>query len=241
MVKTLSTILILLCSNFAHAERVNGEGEYSFGPDTAENVACSIAEEKAKQNAIANFVGELIESTSNESCKNEDCTILSTLHTEVSGEIKSIIKRSKQVYPAEGKQVCEVDIVADVQRIENKINFKVDGKTEYRNGERFVFQGISDRAGTVAVFNLVDKTYQRVYTDRIMIPNAQIQIPSMKYKMQANLPAESSQSKELLVFLFTDNNLTFRDRYSRIEFEALVQSLPFTSRKLVNHHVNIVR
>jgi hypothetical protein len=80
-----------------------------------------------------------------------------------------------------------------------------------------------------------------VYTDRIMIPNAQIQIPSMKYKMQANLPAESSQSKELLVFLFTDNNLTFRDRYSRIEFEALVQSLPFTSRKLVNHHVNIVR
>ena len=43
MVKTLSTILILLCVNFAHAERVSGTGEYSFGPDTAENIAYRLA------------------------------------------------------------------------------------------------------------------------------------------------------------------------------------------------------
>ena len=44
--------MTLLCvSSLAHAERVSGTGEYSFGPDTAENVACRLAEEKAKQNA----------------------------------------------------------------------------------------------------------------------------------------------------------------------------------------------
>ena len=42
--------MTLLCvSTLAHAERVSGTGEYSFGPDTAENVACRLAEEKAKQ------------------------------------------------------------------------------------------------------------------------------------------------------------------------------------------------
>jgi hypothetical protein len=54
--------MTLLCvSNLAHAERVSGTGEYSFGPDTAENVACRLAEEKAKpsipdQDVIINIV-----------------------------------------------------------------------------------------------------------------------------------------------------------------------------------------
>jgi hypothetical protein len=43
-----------------------------------------------KQNAIANFVGEMIEAAQNENCKDEKCTVLSTLYTEVSGEIKTI-------------------------------------------------------------------------------------------------------------------------------------------------------
>ena len=122
--------MALLCVNFAHAERVKGTGEYSFGPDTAENVACRLAEEKAKQNAIANFVGEMIEAAQNESCKDEKCTTLSTLYTEVSGEIKTIIKKDKQVYPDRNRQVCEVDIVAEVEKITSTIKFRVEGKNQ---------------------------------------------------------------------------------------------------------------
>ena len=212
--------MTLLCvSTLAHAERVSGTGEYSFGPDTAENVACRIAEEKAKQSAIANFVGELIEAAQNESCKDEKCTTLSTLYTEVSGEIKTIIKKDKQVYPDRNRQVCEVDIVADVEKITNTIKFHVEGKNQLKVGERFTFQAVSGITGTVGVFNLVDKEYQMVYTDKVLETNKQIQIPSARYKMQAELPLGKSHSNELLGFLITDKNLTFKNQYSTMEFD----------------------
>jgi len=241
MVKPLSTILILLCANFAHAERVQGTGEYSFGPDTAENVACRLAEEKAKQNAIANFVGEMIESAQNENCKDEKCTMLSTLYTEVSGKIKTVYKRDKQVYPNRDRQVCEVDLDVEVEKITSTIKFHVDGKNSFKTGERFVFQAVSGLTGTVGVFNLVDKQYQLVYTDKVLEINKQIQIPSTRYKMQAELPNGKSHSNELLVFLFTDKNLTFKNQYSTMEFDSLVKDIPFNSRKVINHHVSIER
>ena len=234
--------MTLLCvSSLAHAERVSGTGEYSFGPDTAENVACRLAEEKAKQNAIANFVGEMIEAAQNESCKNEKCTTLSTLYTEISGEIKTIYKKDKQVYPDRNRQVCEVDIVAEVEKITSTIKFHVDGKNQLKVGERFVFQAVSGITGTVGVFNLVDKEYQMVYTDKVLEINKQIQIPSARYKMQAELPLGKSHSNELLVFLITDKNLTFKSRYSTMEFEALIKNIPFSSRRVINHHVSIER
>ena len=233
--------MTLLCVSIAHAERVSGTGEYSFGPDTAENIACRLAEENAKQNAIKNFVGELIESAQNENCKDEKCTVLSTLYTEVSGKIKTVYKRDKQVYPNRDRQVCEVDIVAEVEKITNTLKFHVEGKNQFKVGERFVFQAVSGITGTVGVFNLVDKQYQLVYTDKVLEINKQIQIPSTRYKMQAELPIGKSHSNELLVFLFTDKNLTFKSRYSTMEFEALVKDIPFSSRKVINHHVSIER
>jgi hypothetical protein len=59
--------------------------------------------------------------------------------------------------------------------------------------------------------------------------------------MQAELPIGKSHSNELLVFLFTDKNLTFRDKYSTMEFDLLVKDIPFSNRKLINHHVSIER
>jgi len=234
--------MTLLCvSSLAHAERVKGTGEYSFGPDTAENVACRLAEEKAKQNAIANFVGEMIESAQNENCKDEKCTMLSTLYTEVSGKIKTVYKRDKQVYPNRDRQVCEVDLDVEVEKITSTIKFHVDGKNSFKTGERFVFQAVSGLTGTVGVFNLVDKQYQLVYTDKVLEINKQIQIPSTRYKMQAELPNGKSHSNELLVFLFTDKNLTFKNQYSTMEFDSLVKDIPFDSRKVINHHVSIER
>ena len=234
--------MTLLCvSTLAHAERVKGTGEYSFGPDTAENVACRLAEEKAKQSAIANFVGELVEAATNENCKDEKCTVLSTLYTEVSGEIKTIIKKDKQVYPDKNRQVCEVDLDVEVEKITSTIKFHVDGKNSFKTGERFVFQAVSGLTGTVGVFNLVDKQYQLVYTDKVLEINKQIQIPSTRYKMQAELPNGKSHSNELLVFLFTDKNLTFKNQYSTMEFDSLVKDIPFDSRKVINHHVSIER
>ena len=40
---------------------ITGIGEYRYGPDTTENFACEMAEERAKEDAILKYSGELIE------------------------------------------------------------------------------------------------------------------------------------------------------------------------------------
>ena len=104
--------------------------------------------------------------------------MLSTLYTEVSGGIKTIIKKDKQVYPDRNKQVCEVNIVAKVGKITNTMKVYVEGKNEFKEGERFVFRAVSGITGTVGVFNLVDKEYRMVYTDKVLEINKEVQITS---------------------------------------------------------------
>jgi hypothetical protein len=58
-------LLATLISTNAFA--VSGVGEYRYGPDTTENFACEMAEERAKSDAIVQYVGQLVEAQIKES------------------------------------------------------------------------------------------------------------------------------------------------------------------------------
>jgi hypothetical protein len=237
--KKLSVIAFAIACGAANAN-IRGEGEHRFGPETAENVACAIAEEKAKENAIANFVGELIEHQTNEVCRDTQCTTHRTYFSEVSGEIRRIIRKQSFVAPENKASVCIVELDADVVKIENSIDLRVKGKNQLLNGERFGLQMVSNRIGNLAIFNMTDDKYRLIYTVRIDKPNSELTFPNGG-KFQAILPNSKYQSNELLVFLFTENNLTYDDFYSKMEFERLVKDLPFKNRKLISHQINITR
>ena len=87
------SLLCLLVATSVNAKEVSGTGEFRFGPETAQNVACDIAEQKAKENAIANFVGEYIEHQTNQICRDEQCTEFRTLFSETSGKVKNVIDK----------------------------------------------------------------------------------------------------------------------------------------------------
>ncbi len=237
--KKLSVLALAIACGVANAN-VRGEGEHRFGPETAENVACAIAEEKAKENAIANFVGELIEHQTNEVCRDTQCTTHRAYFSEVSGEIRRIIRKQSFVAPDNKASVCIVEIDADVVKIENSIDLRVKGKNQLLNGERFGLQMVSNRTGNLAIFNMTDDKYRLIHMIRIDKPNAEFTFPNGG-KFQAILPNGKYQSNELLVFLFTENDLTFDDVYSKMEFERLVKDLPFKNRKLISHQINIMR
>jgi hypothetical protein len=220
---------------------VTGTGEYRFGPETAQNIACLIAEENAKKNAIANFVGEYIEHQTNQICKNEECTEYRTLFSEISGNVQTIIDRTVLVAPERGHSVCIVDIKAQVEKISNPITFKVEGSSELRHGDRFVLSGISNRVGKYWIFNVVDDTYQTIHSGKISLANKEFVIPSTNQRLLAKVPTGKHQSKEKIVVLFSTEALTIQSRYSRIEFERLINDISFVNRKLVNHHLTIVR
>ena len=234
-------LLPLLIATSVNAKEVSGTGEYRFGPETAQNIACSIAEENAKKNAIANFVGEYIEHQTNQICKNEECTEYRTLFSEISGNVQTIIDRNVLVAPERGHSVCIVDIKAQVEKISNPITFKVEGSSELRHGDRFVLSGISNRVGKYWIFNVVDDTYQTIHSGKISLANKEFAIPSANQRLLAKVPTGKHQSKEKIVVLFSTESLTIQSRYSRMEFERLINDISFVNRKLVKHHLTIVR
>ena len=231
---------ILIFTNSAYSS-VIGEGEYRFGPETAQNVACSIAEERAKQNAIENFVGELIESTTNEVCRNENCSTIRAFHSETSGQIKKVNKLETLVYPEQKHSVCMVYLEADVEKITNSIQLSIQSKQEFKHGERFRVAGVSNRVGSMAIFNFIDDTYKLVWQGKIFKPNSEFNLPSINHKLEARLSNGKHQSNELMIYVFTEEDLTFRQFYSKIEFDQMVKGLPFLGRKVVSQQVQIMR
>lgn len=224
----------------ANAAVVSGEGEYRFGPETAENIACAISLDKAKENAIQNFVGEFIENETNEICKDEYCTTYRKFFSQTSGQIKRIISKESIVAPEKKHSICITTIEAEVEKVENTIDFKIESKTHFKHGERFFIKAISNRVGRFGMFNVVGDEYRLVYHGTIVSANNEFVLPQQQ-KFQALLKPGQHQSKELMVFMFTEENLTFRQTYSTMEFERLVKDLPFSGRKIVVQPINIVR
>ena len=122
--KKLLLLSLIATNSFA----ITGIGEYRYGPDTTENLACELAEEKAKQDAIIKFVGEFVEAQIKEECRSEKCEFHRDTFSDYNGYIKNITKKEidKQLFP--GYASCVVSIEAEVAKVNNTIVFQVEGK-----------------------------------------------------------------------------------------------------------------
>ena len=234
-------LLPLLVATSLNAEPISGTGEHRFGPETAQNIACDIAEQKAKENAIANFVGEYIEHQTNQICKDEHCTEFRSLFLETSGRVKNVIDKNVLVAPERGYSVCIVDIRAEIEKITNTIRFTMESRTQFKHGDRFVISAISNRAGSFALYNLTDDSYHKVYSGKVFETDKQFSIPNPTQKLETFLPVNVSNQTENLVLIFATNDLTYQGSYSRIEFNQMVSSIPFDERRVVFYPINIVR
>ena len=88
---------------------------------------------------------------------------------------------------------------------------------------------------------MIDDKHTLVWQGKVFVPNKEFSLPPNSQKIEARLPNGKSQSKELLVYVFTEQDLTFRPFYSRIEFNQMVKDLPFLGRKVVSHQIEILR
>ena len=237
--KKTAIALAFVCG-VANAKVVTGEGEYRFGPETAENVACSIARDRAEENALANFVGEYIEHSTNEVCKDNHCTQYRQFYAETYGQIKSVTNVKRLVAPDRNASVCIVSLNAEVKKIDNYIKLSVKGNNRFKSGDKFNFGLVSNHQGNYAIFSFVDDTYTLVAQNKVVEVMKEIRVPAVG-KFEAYIAPNVYQSNELLVVLFTRDELTIQPRYSKIEFEHMVKTIDFTRRKLVNHQINIVR
>lgn len=225
-----------------NAFAVTGIGEYRYGPDTTENLACELAEERAKEDAIIKYVGQSVEAQIKEECMREKCVFHRDTFSELNGYIKSLTKKEieKQLFP--GYSACVVTIEAEVAGINNTIIFQVDGKFDVKHEEEMTFKLVSNRAGKVGMFNYHGNKYYKVQEAKFASQRTEIVLPYDKTKkLVAMVPDGQKQSKELVTFLFSEKDIVFKNEYSSLEMKNLIASIPPMNRKVVNRYVNIVK
>jgi hypothetical protein len=235
-------LISFLISSSVFARPVIGIGEYRYGPETSENIACQLAEDRAKEQAVLKFMGEIIQSTVTEDCNNENCQYEKRTENEIRGLIKNIIDRRIQNIVREGYKNCIVTIKANVDRIVNNIKFSILNKEQmFEDGQEVNFEVVSNKNGKVFVYNFFNGEYTKVFDEVINSPNRKQNLPSNQ-RMIARIPENGRQSSEMLMFLFVEEPLTnLSERYTMKEMNEVVSSLSFDKYKVVNYHVNIVR
>jgi hypothetical protein len=59
--------------------------------------------------------------------------------------------------------------------------------------------------------------------------------------MKAQLPKGEVQSKELLMFLFVNQDVSMKDSYSENEMKLAVNQIPASNRRVITRYINILR
>ena len=230
------TTLILLAFN---ANAVTGVGEYRFGPDTTENMACEIAEDRAQQDALVKFNGQFVEAVIEENCLNEDCRFNQQTFNKIEGYIKKSTAK-RQVVIEQGYKVCVVTVKAEVEKLKNDIKFSVDGSFEYKDGDEIQFRGVSNNGGYVYLYNYYNGKYVKILR-KVATQNEEFVLPSESYRMKAELPKGTLQSKELLMFLFVNQDVSMKDSYTDIEMKSAINQIPASNRRVITRYINILR
>lgn len=231
-------LISALVPSFTFASSV-GIGEYRFGPDTAENTACEFAEHRAREDAILQFFGEQFESITMQDCKDEDCEFHNQIFSEVKGIVKKIINRQRQIIKEEGYKNCIVSIEAEVQKINNTIQFDVYTKTSFVEGENVDFTFISNRSGTVLVYSYDNGQYYALDRSKIE-QQKELRLPDQK-RIVATLQPNQYQSKDLVAFIFTEEDVNFKGKYTANEMRNMLSSLDASKKRVVYRYVTIVR
>ena len=230
------TALVLFSLN---ANAVTGVGEYRFGPDTTENMACEIAEDRAQQDALIKFNGQFIEAVIEENCRSEDCRFNQQTFNKIEGYIKKSTAK-RQVITERGYKVCVVTVNAEVEKLKNDIKFSVDGSFEYKDGDEIQFRGVSNNGGYVYLYNYYNGKYVKILR-KVATKDKEFVLPSEAYRMKAVLPKGEVQSKELLLFLFVNQNVLFGDSYTDIEMKSVINQIPASNRRVITRYINILR
>ena len=226
----------------AQAKISVGVGEYRYGPDTPQNLACKMAEEVAKENAITKFLGEDVDFSIFEKCKNEDCEFQKDSLNQVRGYVKQIIHKEVKTVALQGYTSCIVTIRAEVDSPKNEIKLALDNDFyQFKENQEVSFHGVVNKTGNLVVFNYVNKTFNKIYHETIATNNKEFVLPSPKNRIVARLPVNLNQSKEILMFLFTENDYDFRNSYTEAEMNYFIKSIPSHQRQIVNRYVYIMR
>ena len=172
----LMVVLAAACvSSLACAELKPWIGEFVYGPETSENTACKLAENIAKERALASVVGENFVVTESQVCRQSsskksdgECDYSSNFWSFIDGEIKSVRILKKETQPRLNGTACVVWLEAEIVKPTRKSDpdFDIQATTNqsiYRVGDDFILTVIGTQPAHLAIFNWLPKDKNQVY------------------------------------------------------------------------------
>ena len=260
--------LALAISQSVKAEVRDVTGEFLFGPETSESKACEAAEQKAKQEALRQVLGERFSVSEQLSCRegrastdNIDCVYNAFLWSEIDGDIKQAVRlESPVVDKTLGASRCVVAMRVEVAKPEFAPDPGFDFQVllrpiRLREGESLSFSVKPTAPMHLAIFGWAPshdkKTVTRIFpntfdSDALLRAQEENPIPSelgaRRYGFQASFPVGLKQDyvDEYLIFVATKRPVAWPESYEFDQFRSRIREISPPDKRVVKRSYRII-
>ena len=265
--------LIGACLTFttlgAVAKTVEVSGEFLFPPSMGVTEACNFAEQRAKQDALRQVLGERVSVSEQLSCReggaatdDKNCVYDNFVWSEIDGDIKLAKLLDKpDITQTIGASSCKVrmQVVVDVPATKPDPGFDFEvslSAIRLRAKESVSFAVKPSSTMHLAIFGwspLQDKkTVTKVFPNQFdssstLRPRELQRIPSeqmaSQYSLEISFPKDVKRDfvDEYLIFVGTKSSVPWLDNYDFETFKARLREISPSDKRVVKHSYRIIR
>lgn len=251
-------VLFGTCSQ-SSAESVVVQGEFLYGPEISEKVACEAAEQRAKEDAVRRVYGEILSAEDQFSCResngkidNRQCSFNRFAWTTIDGDIKAVKTiEPPTVTKQQGASKCQVTLEVNVLKPEQSsdpnFNFGVQlSASVLKVGDSIGFEIEPSSPLYMAVFGWtpsesgkgqVVKLFPNVY-DNDPLVSSRFRLPSQKNSNQYSFSVTWVEGvkrdflDEYLFFVSTKKPITWLSEYSFDGFKSQLREIPESQKRV---------
>ncbi len=253
----------------AVAKTVEVSGEFLFPPSMGVTEACNFAEQRAKQDALRQVLGERVSVSEQLSCReggaatdNKNCVYDNFVWSEIDGDIKMARRMGDpEVKQTIGASSCKVrmQIAVDVPAINPDPGFDFEvslSAIRLRAKESVSFNVKPSSTAHLAIFGwsplqdkkLVTKIFPNQFDSIGTLKPRELQrIPSERmsnqYSLEVSFPEDVKQDfvDEYLIFVATKSEVPWRERYDFEDFKKRLREISPPDKRVVKQSYRIIR
>lgn len=236
----ISMAIALLTNTVSTA--ATGTGQWHYGPDTSENVACARAEQLAKADAVRSVIGEAIFIDEFSNCAEVRGEAKCRYENSIFSVTDSYIRKSRilerSVGTAHGKNVCTVEVDVRVTNDKPKVDANVNGRFFYKEGESMSWDLKSSDPTKVYIYHIEGNKATMMWPTFVGTNNAvanELTVPTPGYKFKAR----AGKLSESLVFVFTNEKVNLMRNYELEDLNSKLLSIPISDRRIVRRNLVI--
>jgi hypothetical protein len=219
-----------------------GTGQWYYGPDTSENVACARAEQLAKADAVRNVIGEAIFIDEFSNCAEvrgePKCRYESSIFSVTDSYIRKSTITERTIGTSFNRNVCTVEVNVKVTNDKPKIDANVNGRFFYKEGESMSWDLKTSDPTKVYIYHIEGNKATMMWPTYVGTNNAvanELTVPTPGYKFKAR----AGRLTESLVFVFTNEKINLMRNYELDDLNSKLLSIPIAERRIVRRNLVI--